>query len=87
MQATRSIPASAQAPRASEYWLLVPVALVAAAAALWPASPDSDEVVAAPQPVVSATTAWSVPVGDSPVPDASRVQFKDDAAEEPAPTF
>jgi hypothetical protein len=84
MQATRSIPVPAKTRRASELWLLVPVALVAAAAAWWPASPTAVEEAVAPQPVMPALPA---PGGDTSVPDASQVQFKDDAFEEPAPTF
>ncbi|MEO7855154.1 MAG: hypothetical protein ABIR94_23320 [Rubrivivax sp.] len=84
MQATPSIPVLEQTPRASEFWLLVPVALVAAAAVWWPVSPTGIEEAVAPQPVEMALPAIG---GDISVPNASQVRFKDDAFEEPAPTF
>jgi hypothetical protein len=84
MQATPSIPAPAFAQRASVYWLLVPVALIAVAAAWSPTSPPTLETAIAPPPVVAAVPAAA---GDTSVPDASQVTFKDDGLEGPAPTF
>jgi hypothetical protein len=84
MQATPSIPAPAIAQRASVYWLLVPVALIAAATAWSPTSPPTVESAIAPPPVVAAGPAAT---GDTSVPNASQVSFKDDGLEEPAPTF
>ena len=84
MQATPSIPAPAIAQRASVYWLLVPVALFAAATAWSPTSPPTSESAVAPPPVVATGPEAT---GDTSVPSASQVSFKDDGLEEPTPTF
>lgn len=84
MQATPSIRSPAIAQRASVYWLLVPVALIAVAAAWWPTATPTVESAMAPPPVVAAVPEAT---GDTSVPNASQVSFKDDGLEEPAPTF
>jgi hypothetical protein len=81
MQANPSIPGPAKAPRASVYWLIVPMTLLAIAAAWTPASLPIVESTVTPLPVVPAVTR------DTSVPDASQLSFKDDGLEEPAPTF
>ncbi len=84
MQTIPSIHVPSSAPRVSPYWLLAVVVLAAAAAALWPASPAVDASAIEPLPTVAALSA---PSGDTSVPDASKVTFKDDTSGEPAPTF
>jgi hypothetical protein len=84
MQATPSIPVPAKAPRASVYWLLALVPLLAVAAAWSPTSTPTVDSAVAPPPAVAAAPAIT---GDTSVPKASRVSFKDEGLEEPAPTF
>jgi hypothetical protein len=66
------------------YWLIVPMTVLAAAAAWAPASFPIVESTAAPLPVVAAMSAVT---GDTSVPNASEVLFKDDGLQEAAPTF
>ncbi|MEO5696526.1 MAG: hypothetical protein ABIQ60_05255 [Burkholderiaceae bacterium] len=85
MQISSSIPGSSNPPRAPEYWLLVPVALVAAAAAWWPSSPVTIDAPPA-QPTV-AFAVLPAPGNDASVPNASEVRFNDETSDEPTATF
>lgn len=86
MRISSPIPGSSNPPRAPEYWLLLPVALVAAAAAWWPWSPVTIDAPPAP-PTVAAFAVLPAPGNDTSVPNASEVRFNGETSDEPTATF